>query len=88
MKSGYLLIYPSDSDEVHINLITKDHYDTIVTALNNYGEDPRNPQLMDELSKAAWSTDPIKRWYTQTECNEPWPYNNYTILGTVSVTMC
>ena len=79
MKTGYLLIYGSDGDEVHINLITEEHYNKIVSAMDI------SQQAADEV---AWGIDPLQRWLTQTYCKEPWPYNDIQILGTVSVCCC
>ena len=81
---GYLLIWGEDGDEVHINLITKEHYDRIVTAMN----EKTNPawKAQANAEHEAWKTDPITRWFTQTYCNEPWPYEGTKILGTISVT--
>jgi len=74
-KEGYLLMYGSDSDEIHLNLISETHYDKIVAAL----DDP------DKSMRMAFETDPLYSWFSQTQCNEPYPYNNVKILGTVHV---
>ena len=71
-KEGYLLMYSSDSDEIHLNLISKEHYDKIVA-------DP------DESQDVAFETDSLHTWFSQTQCKEPYPYNDVKILGTVHV---
>ena len=90
MREGYLLLYFSDGDETHANLISKEHYDRIIEAQRNCppGEYPR------EMEDAAWGTEPIERFMIQTYCSSAieachnWPYNNVKILGTVSVPCC
>lgn len=80
MRSGYLLMYSESGDEVHADLITEGHYNKIVTAMEQVGQ-----QAAEE---AAFETDPIQGWFTQTYCHEPWPYTDVEILGTVSVCRC
>jgi len=75
-KEGYLLMYGSDSDEIHISLITKEHYETIMAEFDN-GE--------DAVDKAALEVDSLYDWFSQTMCNEDWPYKNVKILGTVHI---
>ena len=77
-KEGYLLIYDESGDEVHVNLISKEHYEKIKAALET-GKDG---------AEEAWATDCLHRWFTQTRCFEPWPYGNVKILGTISVAYC
>lgn len=74
-KEGYLLIYASDGDEIHADLICEEHYNSIMSVFDN----------PDEADKAAFNSDPLHRWFSQTMCNEPWPYINVKILGTVHV---
>lgn len=69
-KEGYLMMY-TDSDEVHLDLITKDHYDRIEADEVAFGEE-----------------EPLYRWFTQTHCIEPWPYDGVKILGTICVVRC
>jgi len=84
VKSGYLLIYGSDGDEVHVDLITEEHYNKIVSALA-IGKSKDVRAALEAAEKAAFETGAIQTWFTQTYCNEPWPYNDIKILGTVSV---
>lgn len=79
---GYLLMWGEDGDEVHADLITKEHYDRIVAATE---EKIDIWKAMDNASRVAFETDSIARWFTQTYCHEPWPYNGIKILGTISV---
>jgi len=79
VKEGYLLVYGSDGDEVHVNLITEEHYRKIIAAME---------VSQQKASEAAWETEPVQSWFTQTYCVEPWPYNGVHVLGTVSVCCC
>jgi len=81
-KEGYLLMW-GESDEVHANLIDKDHYDRITNAMNEK-TDPEW-QAFVNAEQEAFSNKPLHDWFTQTNCKEPWPYNDVNILGTVSV---
>lgn len=73
-KEGYLLMY-RDTDEIHEDLISEEHYNSIVNALDD----------ADEADEAAFNTDPLHSWFSQTMCHEPWPYKDVKILGTVHV---
>lgn len=77
MREGYFLIY-QDTDETHVNLITEAHYKRIVAQLGGSGG----------ILEVAFSEEPIERWFTQTHCKEPWPYNDVKVLGTVCVPCC
>ena len=70
---GYLLLYASDGDEIHANLISEEHYKRILSK-----DTPDNDE-------EAFSTEPLYSWFSQTMCNEPWPYRDVKILGTVHV---
>jgi len=85
VTEGYLLTY-SSTDEVHFQIITKDHYNRIVKAM----EEETEPKIkaLENANEEAFGTDPLISWWTQTYCNEPWPLNNITIHGTVSVCCC
>lgn len=72
-KEGYLLIY-SESDEIHANLISEEHYKSIIKET-----DP------DRMEEEAFNRDPLDSWFSQTMCHEPWPYADVKILGTVHV---
>lgn len=74
-KEGYLLMYSSDGDEIHISLITEEHYNEILKHIND-------PEKMDEM---AFTTDTLYDWFSQTQCNESWPYKNVSILGTIHI---
>lgn len=75
-KEGYLLMY-QDSDEIHLDLITEEHYKKIDAALGKPDED-----------EVAFGEEPLYRWFTQTHCVDPWPYGEVKILGTISVVRC
>jgi hypothetical protein len=76
-SEGYLLIY-SDTDEIHADLICEEHYKQIVNVLDD----------ADKTSDAAFNPDPLHSWFSQTMCNEPWPYVDVKILGTVHIWCC
>ncbi len=76
--NGYLLIYNDTADEIHIDLISKEHYDKIKAAI----DDP------DKSMEAAFETNALRSWFSQTQCNEPYPYNDVKILGTIHVWCC
>ena len=73
-SEGYLLLY-SESDEIHADLICEEHYKNVIKEL----DDP------DKLDEEAFNPNPLHRWFSQTMCNEPWPYGDVKILGTVHV---
>lgn len=77
-KEGYLLIYSEGGDEIHADLISEDHYKRIVA---NF--DIAKEEIADKVDEVAFGTDPLFFWFSQTICNEPWPYSNTKILGTV-----
>jgi hypothetical protein len=77
-KEGYLMMY-SDDDEVHLDLITEEHYKKIEAVWENLN--------LDQYS-IAFEEEPLYRWFTQTRCVEPWPYNGVKILGTICVVRC
>lgn len=74
-KEGYLLIYSESSDEIHMNLISLEHYENILGAIND----------SYKMEKEAFKVDPLHSWFSQRQCNEPWPYENVKILGTIHV---
>jgi len=82
-KEGYLLMY-QDTDEIHLDLITEEHYKKIDAALGNGNFNNRKP---DE-DEVAFGEEPLYRWFTQTHCVEPWPYDGVKILGTICVVRC
>ena len=84
MREGYFLVYSSDGDEVHVDLISKEHYDRIKAVYDNW----KSYKDDEALGEVAWGTEPIETWFTQTRCAEPWPYNDVKVLGTVSVCCC
>jgi len=71
---GYLLIY-TDTDEIHVNLISEDHYNRI---MDKFPDE-------DKVDETAFETEPLHSWFSQTMCNEDWPYKNVKILGTVHI---
>ena len=73
-SEGYLLIYAEGGDEIHADLISKEHYNDIVAQ-----DDP------DKADEAAFNLDPLYYWFSQTMCHEAWPYVDVKILGTVHV---
>ncbi|OGU60447.1 MAG: hypothetical protein A2V66_01815 [Ignavibacteria bacterium RBG_13_36_8] len=79
---GYLLLY-SDDDEVHVDLISEEHYKRIDEALSI--EKNARLTLYDDPCEVAFRTEPLKRWFTQTYCTDPWPYDKVKILGTISI---
>ena len=85
METGYLLIHKG-SDEVHVDLITEEHYNKIAAVLKM--ADMSNPKHQILIEEAAWNTKPIQSWFTQTYCEEPWPYNGVAIMGTISIPRC
>jgi len=82
LKEGYILTW-GETDEVHANLITKEHYDKIVAAMLEK-TDPEYKTL-DNATEEALKTDSLHSWWTQTYCIEPRPYNGIKILGTISI---
>ncbi len=74
-KEGYLLIYSESSDEIHANLISEDHYNNILNLIDD----------SDAMEEEAFKVEPLFGWFSQTQCNEPWPYTNVKILGTIHV---
>lgn len=72
-KEGYLLLYSESSDEIHADLICEEHYNDILESAD------------EEMEEKAFSREPLESWFSQTMCNEPWPYRNVRILGTVHV---
>ena len=70
-------MYADGGDEIHADLITKEHYEEIVKAVEE-GDD-------EGATEIALSTAPLKRWHSQTMCHEPWPYGDTEILGTVHI---
>ena len=90
MKEGYLLLH-SESDEIHADFITKEHYEKIVSALGSSDPEKTQEQFIKaqiNSEEAAWGTEPIQGWFTQTNCREPWPFNDMKILGTISIPRC
>ena len=85
MREGYLLIYIESNDEVHMNLITEEHYNRIIDAQKNGS--------CDDMVRLINEEEPIERFWMQTFCSsviEPdlvWPYNDTKILGTVCLPM-
>lgn len=75
-KEGYLLMYGSGGDEIHISLITKKHYNLIIREISNGS---------DVVDETAFETETLYDWFSQTMCNEDWPYTNVKILGTVHI---
>ena len=71
--TGYLLLY-SDTDEIHADLISEEHYKEIES---EHGTDTEQD--------VAFKRKPLKRWFTQTRCIEPWPYSEDKILGTICI---
>ena len=74
-KEGYLLMYSSDGDEIHISLVSQEHYDAILKEIN----------FPDEMDRVAFETDSLHDWFSQTQCNEDWPFKNVKILGTIHI---
>ena len=79
-KEGYLLIYADGGDEIHINLIDQDHYNHIMSKWPTDASD-----TSDAVDEAAFSRETLYDWFSQTMCNENWPYKNVKILGTVHI---
>jgi hypothetical protein len=101
-KSGYLRMYTSGGDEMHADLISEEHYKKIKEVWDD-APDVKNAYLNGEsfeeeykkwpewerrLDEAAFETDALFTWFTQTGCVNPWPYTNVKILGTVQVWCC
>lgn len=80
MIEGYLLIYSESGDEVHIDLITEEHYNKIVNTFKH------GPEM--DIEDVAFEDEPVQKWSIQTFCDAPWPYNDVKILGTVSPPQC
>lgn len=74
ITEGYLLLYSEGGDEIHADLISKEHYDKIVSKTSP-----------EDFEDEAFAKEPLFSWFSQTMCNEPWPYNGIKILGTVHV---
>ena len=72
---GYLLMWPEDGDEIHIELITPEDADKFKTTLGT-----------SEQNEIVY--EPIISWFTQTHCSEPWPFNDCEILGTLCICRC
>lgn len=75
-EEGYLMLY-SETDEIHVDLITEEHYKKIIGTTE-----------ADSECEVAFGTEPLYRWFTQTHCIDPWPYNKVKILGTTHVVRC
>jgi len=74
-KEGYLLMYAHGGDEIHIDLISAEHYNKIIN--DNTNE--------DDIDEVAFAQDPLHYWFSQTMCYEDWPYKNVKILGTIHI---
>lgn len=83
LEEGYLLTWGEGGDEVHADLITKEHYDRIAEAMHEKTDPEWKAQA--NASEEAFKIDPLHTWWTQTYCEIPWPYNEIKILGTISV---
>lgn len=77
ITEGYLVMYEESGDEIHTALVTEEHFLRI-----------KNANGSEEEDKAFLGTTPLHRWFTQTHCFEPWPYNDIKILGTACIAMC
>jgi len=71
MLEGYLLLWDESGDEIHIDLISPEDF-------KKFDKADRN-----NLHEITYK--PLIHWFTQTWCNEPWPFNNCKILGTISL---
>ena len=74
---AYLVLYHSDGDEVHADLVDKSTYDAICIAVNNGDSDG----AMD----AHFSGNILQRFMMQTMCIDKWPYNGAVVKGTVCI---
>jgi len=85
-REGYLLMWPESHDEVHIDLISQRQYDQYLELAKGWDQDPvaakqRCREYLDSIT-------PMERWFTMYACQEPWPYNDVVILGTLCFDMC
>jgi hypothetical protein len=73
--TGYLLMWPESTDEIHIELITAEDAAKF--------EKVRGTDKENEISY-----QPLMTWFTQTHCNTSWPFNDCVILGTICICRC
>lgn len=81
MREGYLWMWPESYDEVHIYLISKEQMEEYSKLADGWESDwlAAKRRCLEYLL----SIEPIEKWFTQTHCQEDWPYGDVKILGTL-----
>jgi hypothetical protein len=77
MKKGYLVFTTHDGDEVSVYFLPESDKEIF----EKLAESGTNDEALKTFYDNYGNKEP-ERFWTQTLCNEPWPFSNYEIIGT------
>ena len=85
-KRGYLIFNAEGGDEIHASFLesapkTDKLFSELLLIEDDYEIGEKYFSYIND------NPDVTEPWFTQTRCNEPWPFNNYTILNTYCIAL-